>query len=119
MTLAGVIGEDVQKHRFSRATSNQIQSMQTEFDNFPGPVLSPEKKDFDFLIAPQQFRPITLQDLDFKGEIWFKVDSSPVLVIGEIVGNFNRGSRVYLRISSNLGEKTVAMGDIFIPLQKD
>ena len=119
MALAGMIGEDIQKHRFSRATSKQIQSMQAEIDNFPGPILSPQKKDFDFLIAPQQFRPITLQDLDFKGEIWFKVDSSPVLVIGKIVGNSNRGSRVYLKISSNLGEKTVAMGDVFIPLQKN
>lgn len=48
MALAGVIGEDIQKHRFSRATSKQIQSMQAEIDNFPGPILSPQKRTLIF-----------------------------------------------------------------------
>ena len=114
LSLAGMIGEEVQKHRYSRAVAKQ-------FKNLQGDLISSRAEaapqiEFDFLIPPPAFRSCTLDDLKSGSTIWFKQDGSPVLGIGRIETTSSRGSRVYVTVSSEGKEQTLPMGDIYIPL---
>jgi len=114
LSLAGMVGEEVQKHRYSRAVSKQIKNLQADLIQ-PNNEAVPQVE-FDFLIPPPTFRPCALDDLKAGSNVWFKQDDSPVLAVGKIESTSSRGSRVYVTVSSKGREQTLPMGDIYIPL---
>lgn len=117
LSLVGMIGEDVHKHRFSKSAVSDLEALQFEISRTPRKEQS-SPADFDFLFPPIQYRPVTLEDLTAKTLVWFKDGDSPLLVEGEIISTSSRSSRVYVSISSELGQSRVPMGDVYIPLKK-
>ena len=114
LSLAGMIGEEVQKHRYSRAVARQFKNLQG--DLIPSSGEAAPQIEFDFLIPPPAFRSCALDDLKSGSTVWFKQHGSPVLAIGKIESTSSRGSRVYVTVSSEGREQTLPMGDIYIPL---
>ena len=114
LSLVGMIGEEIQKHRYARAVRKQFESLASEMSQSQTPSRGEEQS--DILLPPPNYRPSTLDDLKSGKVVWFKEGDSLVLAVGQIVSTSSRGSRVYVTVKKEQYERTLPMGDIFIPL---
>ena len=114
LSLVGIIGEDIHKHRYARAIIKDFKSLESELSQTQSPGSKYEQ--IDFLIPPPNYRPCAPEDLKLGAVVWFKEEGSLVLAVGEIVSTASRGTRLYVTVKHERYEKTMPIGDIFIPL---
>ena len=114
LSLVGIIGEDIHKHRYARAVSKHFKSLESKQSQKQSPGGRDEQ--IDFLIPPPNYRPCDPEDLKSGAVVWFKEEGSLVLAVGQIVSTVSRGTRLYVTVKQERHEKTMPIGDIFIPL---